>query len=73
VKPDPNENVEMWNLTLFRLSDRDLARAIGFKQWEKLSEEDRRNQTAAWEKRYWEEFSKRGVERVVVMMPPTEG
>ena len=38
-----------------------------------VSEEDRRARTVAWEKRYWEEFSKRGVERVVVVTPPGEG
>ena len=55
------------------LADRDLARAIGFATWEKLSEEERRARTASWEKRYWEEFSKHGVERVVVVTPPGEG
>jgi hypothetical protein len=66
-------NESFWDELAVRLADRDLARAIGFRDWEKLSEEDRRSRTAAWEKRYWEEFSKRGVERVVVMTPPTEG
>ena len=51
----------------------DLARAIGLAAWEQLSEEERRTRTVAWEKRYWEEFSKRGVERVVVVAPPGEG
>jgi hypothetical protein len=56
-----------------RLADRDLARAIGFKAWENLTEEERRARTAAWEKRYWEEFSKHGIERVHVVTPPGEG
>lgn len=66
-------NESFWDELAVRLSDRDLARAIGFDVWEKLSEEERRARTVAWEKRYWEEFSKRGVERVVVVTPPGEG
>ena len=66
-------NESFWDELAVRLADRDLARAIGFKEWEKLSEEDRRARTVAWEKRYWEEFTKRGIERVVVMTPPQEG
>jgi hypothetical protein len=66
-------NESFWDELAVRLSDRDLARAIGFDVWEKLNEEERRARTVAWEKRYWEEFSKRGVERVVVVTPPGEG
>ena len=66
-------NESFWDELAVRLADRDLARAIGFKEWEKLSEEDRRSRTVAWEKRYWEEFSKRGVECVAVVTPPGEG
>lgn len=70
---DEFRNESFWDELAVRLSDRDLARAIGFKEWEKLSEEDRRAKTAGWEKRYWEEFSKRGVDRIVVVTPPGEG
>jgi hypothetical protein len=70
---DEFRNESFWDELAVRMSDRDLARAIGFKAWEKLTEEERRARTAAWEKRYWEEFSKRGVERVVVVSPPNEG
>jgi hypothetical protein len=66
-------NESFWDELAVRLADRDLARAIGFQEWEKLSEEDRRARTSAWEKRYWEEFSKRGVEHVVLVTPPNEG
>ena len=66
-------NESFWDELAVRMSDRDLARAIGFKEWEKLTEEELRARTAAWEKRYWDEFSKRGVERVVVVSPPNEG
>ncbi len=70
---DEFRNESFWDELAVRLADRDLARAIGFKTWEKLTEEERRARTTAWEKRYWEEFSKHGVERVVVVTPPGEG
>ena len=70
---DEFRNESFWDELAVRMADRDLARAIGLAAWEKLSEEDRRTRTAAWEKRYWEEFSKHGVERVVVVTPPGEG
>ena len=70
---DEFRNESFWDELAIRLADRDLARAIGLPAWEKLSEADRRQKTAAWEKRYWEEFSKRGIERVHVVTPPGEG
>ena len=70
---DEFRNESFWDELAVRLSDRDLARAIGFKEWEKMTEEERRAKTAAWEKRYWEEFSKRGVDRVMLINPPGEG
>lgn len=70
---DEFRNESFWDELAVRLSDRDLAKAIGFKQWEKLSEEQRRARTVAWEKRYWDEFTKHGVDRVVVLTPPGEG
>ncbi len=70
---DEFRNESFWDELAVRLADRDLARAIGYAAWEKLTEEERRARTAAWEKRYWEEFTKHGVERVVVITPPGEG
>ena len=70
---DEFRNESFWDELAVRLSDRDLARAIGMEAWSKLSEEERRARTAAWEKRYWQEFSKRGVENVVAINPPGEG
>lgn len=66
-------NESFWDELAVRLSDRDLARAIGFKNWESLTEEQRRARTADREKRYWEEFSKRGVDRVHLIHAPSEG
>lgn len=70
---DEFRNESFWDELAIRLADRDLARAIGYPAWEKLTEEERRARTGAWEKRYWEEFTKHGVERVVVVTPPGEG
>lgn len=66
-------NESFWDELAVRLADRDLIRAIGFTEWERIGEEERRKRTAEWEKRYWEEFSKHGVERVAVIAPPGEG
>lgn len=58
---------------MLRLADRDLMRVIGKEAWEKLSEESRRERTKDIEKRYWEEFTRNGIERVNVIFPPGEG
>jgi len=70
---DEFRNESFWDELAVRLSDRDLARAIGIREWERLDEEQRRARTAAWEKRYWDEFAKHGIERVHVVTPPGEG
>jgi len=70
---DEFRNESFWDELALRLSDRDLVRAIGLNEWEKLSEEQRRERTASWEKRYWDEFSKRGIENVMVVAPQGEG
>lgn len=70
---DEFRNEVFWEELVIRLADRDLARAIGMPAWTKLTEEERRAQTQDIEKRYWEEFSKNGIERVAVIFPPGEG
>lgn len=70
---DEFRNEVFWEELVIRLADRDLARAIGMPAWTKLTEEERRSQTQDIEKRYWEEFSKNGIERVAVIFPPGEG
>lgn len=66
-------NESFWDELTVRLADRDLVKSIGLEAWEAMSEEERRAKTVSWEKRYWQEFSKNGIERVVVMTPPGEG
>lgn len=70
---DEFRNESFWEELAVRMADRDLARAIGMRAWEKLTEEQRRARTGAWEKRYWEEFSKNGIDHLVVVTPPGEG
>jgi hypothetical protein len=66
-------NESFWDELTVRLADRDLVKSIGLPAWEALSEEQRRAKTITTEKRYWEEFSKNGIDRVIVMQPPHEG
>lgn len=70
---DEFRNESFWEEMAVRLSDRDLIRAIGLPAWEAMTEEQRRERTKTQEKRYWDEFAKYGIDRVVVMAPPTEG
>ena len=62
-----------WEELVIRLADRDLIRSIGLPLWEKMSEQERRARTQELEKRYWDEFTKNGIERVAVIHPPGEG
>lgn len=66
-------NESFWDELAIRLADRDVVRAIGQAAWDKLTEEERRERASGMEKRYWEEFTRYGVERIVVMAPPSEG
>lgn len=70
---DEFRNESFWEELVIRLSDRDLIRQIGLPAWNQLGEEDRRKRTVEIEKRYWDEFSKCGVDRVAVIYPPDEG
>jgi hypothetical protein len=66
-------NESFWEDLVLRLADRDLMRVIGKEAWEKLDEDQRRERTKDIEKRYWEEFTRNGIERVAVIFPPGEG
>lgn len=70
---DEFRNEVFWEELVIRLADRDLARAIGMPGWQNLTEEQRRSRTQDLEKRYWEEFSKNGIERVAVIFPHQHG
>jgi hypothetical protein len=70
---DEFRNENFWEELVVRLADRDLQRSIGKEAWERLSEEERRSRTTDIEKRYWTEFTDRGIERLAVIFPPGEG
>lgn len=70
---DEFRNESFWEELVIRLADKDLVRAIGREAWENLTEEQRRERTKDVEKRYWEECTKNGIERIAVIYPPGEG
>ena len=70
---DEFRNESFWEELVIRLADRDLIRRIGLKAWRKLSEEERRERTADLEKRYWDEFTRSGVDNLHVISRPGEG
>jgi len=70
---DEFRNESFWDELAIRLADRDLARAVGTQRWEAMSEEERRAATRDIEKRYWDEFTRRGIDRVMLVNPPDEG
>ena len=70
---DEFRNESFWEELVIRLADRDLIRRIGMKEWRKLSEEQRRQRTRDLEKRYWDEFTRSGVDNLHVISRPEEG
>ena len=70
---DEFRNESFWEELVIRLADRDLVRKIGMKEWRKLTEEQRRERTRDIEQRYWEEFSRNGVNNLHQISKPGEG
>jgi hypothetical protein len=70
---DEFRNESFWEELVIRLADRDLIRKIGMREWRKLSEEQRREQTSDIEQRYWDEFSRNGVDNLHLISKPGEG
>lgn len=70
---DEFRNESFWEELVIRLADRDLIRRIGLKAWRKLSEEERRQRTSDLEKRYWDEFTRSGVDNLHVISRPDQG
>lgn len=66
-------NESFWDELAIRLADRDLVKAIGQKQWDALSEDQRRERAKDIERRYWDEFTKRGVDNIIMLHPREEG
>jgi hypothetical protein len=70
---DEFRNESFWEELVIRLADRDLIRRIGLRDWRKLTEEQRRERTRDLEKRYWDEFTRSGVNNLHVIFRPSEG
>lgn len=70
---DEFRNESFWEELVIRLADRDLIREIGMEAWNNLSEEQKRARTQDVEKRYWAQFSTKGVEHLAVVFPSMEG
>ena len=70
---DEFRNEVFWEELVIRLADKALIARIGPSAWERLSEEERRKQTAGHEKSLWKEFATRGVENLMLVFPPGEG
>ncbi|QQL44391.1 hypothetical protein [Sulfuriroseicoccus oceanibius] len=56
-----------WEDLVARMTDRDIARDMTEQQWLALGDADRQRLRQQREKRYWDEFEKRGVERVLLV------
>lgn len=61
---DEMRNEIFWEEITLRLAERDTIRRIGLPAWNKMSEEQQRKESRPVEKRYWEEFTVRGIDNL---------
>ena len=61
---DEMRNEIFWEELTLRLAERDVIRKIGLPKWNALDEEARRVHTEPIERSYWEEFTKRGIDKL---------
>ena len=64
---DEMRNEVFWEELTLRLAERDTIRRLGLTAWNKLSEPERRKETQPIEKRYWDEFTKSGIDNLHVV------
>ena len=64
---DEMRNEVFWEELTLRLAERDTIRRMGLTEWNKLTEEQRRTETQPIEKRYWDEFTKSGIDNLHVV------
>ena len=64
---DEKRNEIFWEEITLRLAARDLIRKIGLPAWNQLDEASRRARTEPIERRYWEEFTKKGIDNLHVI------
>ena len=70
---DEMRSETFWEELVVRMTDRELNKRHGKAVLEAMSEAERKVLAEPISKRYWQEFSKRGVENVVAINPPGEG
>lgn len=64
---DEMRNEVFWEELTLRLAERDIIRKLGLTEWNKLNEAQRREATQPIEKRYWDEFTKSGIDNLHVI------
>lgn len=64
---DEVRNEIFWEEITLRLAERDILRQIGLPAWTALTEEQRRQRTEPIERRYWEEFTSKGIDNLHVV------
>ena len=64
---DEMRNEVFWEELTLRLAERDVIRKIGLPAWNALDDEARRVHTEPIEKKYWDEFTKRGIDNLHVI------
>ena len=64
---DEMRNEIFWEEITLRLAERDIIRQIGIPAWTALSEEQRRQRCEPIERRYWEEFTAKGIDNLHVV------
>lgn len=64
---DEMRNEIFWEELTLRLAERDILKQIGLPAWTALSEEQRRQRTEPIERRYWEEFTAKGIDNLHVV------
>ena len=64
---DEMRNEIFWEEITLRLAERDVIRQMGIPAWSALNEEQRRKKTEPIERRYWEEFTAKGIDNLHVV------
>ena len=64
---DEMRNEIFWEELTLRLAERDIIKQIGLPAWSALSDEQQRARTEPIERRYWEEFTAKGIDNLHIV------
>ena len=64
---DEMRNEIFWEELTLRLAERDMIRQIGLPAWSALNDDQKRQRLEPIEKRYWEEFTAKGIDNLHVV------